>query len=539
MRRILTTLKAISSFVERHYNVIVFVIAIIIATLAVIHNYVNGTILAYGDAESHINIAKRVVSSITPGFGQLGGIWLPLHHLLMLPFVINDFMWRSGLGGAIASALCYVFSVFFVYKLAATLIKKPWAVVVATAIYAINPNVLYMLGTPMSELPLLAFMSGSLYFLVRWMYGDDVRILVLAALLSFGGVLIRYDAWYLLCMQVVAIVAMGLFRRYSRQKIAGTTLLFMFPSFLGVFLWMLWGIVVFHDPLYFLNSEYSAKSQQQAFLAKGELPTYHDLFQSTQYYMQAVIDNIGIILVALAAMGLIVMLVRSKKKELLRTLAVIVLLLSPLFFNVLSLFLGISILFIPELTPASFEFNLFNIRYGMMLVPAVAILVGYIISEVRPKVLNIVSSLAVGVVTLVFAFTMPITLKDGLEGLSARKSDRAATTIESDFIKIYDYGLVGIDDYGRAANPVDLQIPMSKIIYAGNHPYWDKLFKNPETVARYIIMQPDDKLWRALHNNKQFQNDYTLLSVRKFNVAGADSQAYLYKCTNNCTAKFR
>ena len=62
-----------------------------------------------------------------------------------------------------------------------------------------------------------------------------------------------------------------------------------------------------------------AKSQQQAFLAKGELPTYHNLVQSTQYYAQAVIDNIGIILVALAAVGLVVMLVRSKKKELLRT----------------------------------------------------------------------------------------------------------------------------------------------------------------------------------------------------------------------------
>ena len=236
MKQLTSALKTIASFIKRHDTLIVFAVAIVIATLAVIHNYVDGTILAYGDAESHINIAKRVVSSITPGFGQLGGIWLPLHHLLMVPFVVNDFMWRSGLGGAVASALCYVFSVFFVYKLSAVLIKKPWAVTAATAIYAINPNILYMLGTPMSELPLLAFMTGSLYFFVRWMYEDDVRMLVLAALLSFGGILIRYDAWFLLGMQVIEVVVMGIYRKYARTKIAGTTSTVILPPFLAFYL---------------------------------------------------------------------------------------------------------------------------------------------------------------------------------------------------------------------------------------------------------------------------------------------------------------
>src|SRR6266496_4091581 len=66
----------------------------------------QGWTLYYGDAESHLNIARRILDSRTPGFEQLGTAWLPLPHVLMLPFVMHDFLWFSGLGGAIASGIC-------------------------------------------------------------------------------------------------------------------------------------------------------------------------------------------------------------------------------------------------------------------------------------------------------------------------------------------------------------------------------------------------------------------------------------------------
>ena len=530
-----TTLRSLMQstglFIKRHDTLFIVLGAIIIAGISVAHNYYSGTILAYGDAESHINIAKRVVSSITPGFGQLGGIWLPVHHLIMVPFVISDFMWRTGLGGAIASAICFVAATLFVYKLAQLLTKKKWIALLSTAIFALNPNVLYMLGTPMSELPLLAFMTGSLYYFVKWMFEDDVRMLALAAFLSFGGILVRYDAWFLFAVQVAAVVAVGLYRKYGIQKTSGTAILFTLPALLAVGLWLLWGLIIFHDPFYFMNSEYSAKSQQQAFLAKGELPTYHNLWQSIQYYSQAVIDNIGIVLTILAVIGLIVLIIRTKKKHTIRTLSLAVLLLAPFIFNVLSLFLGISILFIPELTPASFEFHLFNIRYGMMMVPAVAILIGYLISTFTAKSARVIAGIAAVSAVAVFMFTFPITLKDGTEGLSARKPDKNAVYIETDFREAYDYGLVAFDDFGRSASPVDLGIPMNRMIYVGNHPYWDNLLVEPNSVARFIIMQPDDRLWKAFHNNTQFNDNYTLLATR--------NNTYLYKCTSNCTTKYR
>ena len=35
-----------------------------------------------------------------PGLAQLGGVWLPLPHLLMLPFVRKMEWWQNGLAGA-------------------------------------------------------------------------------------------------------------------------------------------------------------------------------------------------------------------------------------------------------------------------------------------------------------------------------------------------------------------------------------------------------------------------------------------------------
>src|SRR2546428_8973967 len=67
----------------------------------------HGDILLYGDAVAHINIARRVFDSRTPGLLQLGTVWLPLPHLLMIPFLVSNSMWRSGVGGSIPSVIAY------------------------------------------------------------------------------------------------------------------------------------------------------------------------------------------------------------------------------------------------------------------------------------------------------------------------------------------------------------------------------------------------------------------------------------------------
>ena len=86
-------------------------LATCVSVFAFLFYYRQGETLLYGDAIAHINIARRVFDSKTPGILQLGTVWLPLPHLLMIPFIISTEMWRGGAGGSIPSMAGYVFAV--------------------------------------------------------------------------------------------------------------------------------------------------------------------------------------------------------------------------------------------------------------------------------------------------------------------------------------------------------------------------------------------------------------------------------------------
>src|ERR1700676_2990750 len=129
-------------------------LAIFISVFSFLFYYRHGDLLLYGDAVAHINIARRVFDSRTPGLLQLGTVWLPLPHLLMLPFIVSKQMWQSGAGGSIPSMAAYVLGVLGIFRLVRTLFSHDgkvdgaarvgaWA---AAIIYCANPNLIYMLA---------------------------------------------------------------------------------------------------------------------------------------------------------------------------------------------------------------------------------------------------------------------------------------------------------------------------------------------------------------------------------------------------------
>src|SRR5678815_4186461 len=109
----------------------------------------QGAILLYGDAVAHINIARRVFDSRTPGLLQLGTVWLPLPHLLDIPFIVNDRMWQSGLGASIPSMIAYVAGMLGMFRLVSGLASR-MAAWIAALIYALNPNLIYLQATAMT-----------------------------------------------------------------------------------------------------------------------------------------------------------------------------------------------------------------------------------------------------------------------------------------------------------------------------------------------------------------------------------------------------
>jgi len=111
-----------------------------LALVALAYGVRHGSLLLYGDAVAHLHIARRVFDSMTPGYRQLGSVWLPLPHILLLPFVWNMAWWRSGLAGACLSIPSYVLGCAGIYRLA-----RMWlpisAALVAVAFYGLNPGV--------------------------------------------------------------------------------------------------------------------------------------------------------------------------------------------------------------------------------------------------------------------------------------------------------------------------------------------------------------------------------------------------------------
>src|ERR1700759_3772596 len=96
-------------------TILCFLAAAALLAAAIMYVQRAGATLYFGDAEAHLDIARRIVDSRTPGWSQVGTTWLPLPHLLMLPLVRNDWLWRTGLAGAIPSGLSMTIAVTFLF----------------------------------------------------------------------------------------------------------------------------------------------------------------------------------------------------------------------------------------------------------------------------------------------------------------------------------------------------------------------------------------------------------------------------------------
>src|ERR1700757_3138851 len=152
-------------------------LATVVAIFTFLFYFKNGQVLLYGDAVAHINIALRVFDSRTPGPLQLGTVWLPLPHLLIMPFVASRWMWRTGVGASLPSMIAFVFGVLGIFRL----VRDAMAVagrsrktarltaISAAVIFGLNPNLLYMQATAMTEsLYLALFIWAIVYFCEFW-----------------------------------------------------------------------------------------------------------------------------------------------------------------------------------------------------------------------------------------------------------------------------------------------------------------------------------------------------------------------------------
>jgi len=243
---------------------------------AVFWYYRAGETLWFGDAEAHLDIARRIVDSRHPGWHQVGTTWLPLPHLLMAPFVNQDWLWQTGLGGALPAGFCMALAATFLFAAVRRIYNSTAAAVAAWAILLLNPNSLYMGAIPMTEPIFFAALSALLYFTVRYRATSGPGALLGAAVAAFAGTLTRYEGWFLLPFVAICIWI------WSDKRIT-PALVFSLIAAAGPALWLLHNRYYYSDALYFYRGPYSAIAIQ----GKGTYPGQGNWPVAAQYFLAA------------------------------------------------------------------------------------------------------------------------------------------------------------------------------------------------------------------------------------------------------------
>lgn len=360
--------------------------------------------LWFGDAEAHLHIARRLFDSHRPGVAQLGSVWLPLPHLLLAPLVALDGWWRSGFAGAIPSGIEFVLADVGLYWLARRWLSVS-ASVVTLLLIAANANLLYLSTTAMTEPLFVAELIGSVVLLVEWRAAvaaqSDRRAGWLLWLLT--GVLVaavatRYDGWILgfavWCSMAVLLGRRGLLIR--AQFISASVVLLMAPL-----AWMAYNKLVFRDALDFMRGPYSARAIELR-TAQGVFPPHpgwHDpwvalLFFGKAAEMVAAVGWMGQLLMVVSLGGAVLMW-RTRR---LHTARWTLLLWLPLPFYCYSVAYGSVPIFLPVWWPHSW----YNMRYGLELLPALALFAGFaaeallrMVRRWRPMIAGVVAWLLI------------------------------------------------------------------------------------------------------------------------------------------------
>ena len=332
----------------------------------------HGWLLYYGDAEAHLNAARRIFDSQTPGYEQLGPPWLPLPHVLMLPFVRNDGLWRSGLAGSIPPAFCFVTAGMFLFAAARRIFHSTPAAVAAAALFASNPNMMYLQSIPMTEAIFAAALAALLYFSARFRETQGWGALCGAGIAALAGTLTRYDGWFLLPF------AAAYFFFTAKHRRVPVVLLFSMLAGAGPLYWLFHNWWLTGDALDFYRGPYSAGAIQggKYYPGKGSWPL------AWLYYRTAVRLAVGPWLAVLAAAGAVAALAK-------RVFWPLLLLALPGVFYLWSVHSSGLPIYVPVLWPNSY----YNTRYGLAVLPLLALAAAALVAVVPPRGAAVVAAL--------------------------------------------------------------------------------------------------------------------------------------------------
>jgi hypothetical protein len=509
---------------------------------SVIYCIRHGFLLLYGDAVSHLYIARRIVDSMNPGINQLGSVWLPLPHLLLMPFVQNTYWWSTGLAGTWVSLPCYVLGCAGMYRLARLWLPVPSAAV-ATAFYGLNPGLLYMAVTAMTEPLFLAEMIWATVLIVLFQRtlksegkaaqltvgrrkrgaaaaaaGEPQPISARRQLLRIGWVLVaaiftRYDGWIYAAAAWLIITVSTIFMQPAKRRYTGAWAVLTLMLIAAPTAWMAYNAKQFGDPLEFMRGPYSARAIEARTSQGTEAshPGTDSARVSTLYFLKAAEMGatglrLGNALLWWTIAGTLLAAYFFRSQEIWPTL----LLWLPLPFYAYS----IAYASVPIFIPIWWPFSWYNTRYGMELLPAFAFFGACLAAALLPlarkyeRWMVALPLLLILFNSIVLLRRGPLVFREAMVNSRTRLSlDRA---LANALLRLPDR--VPILMY-TAQDVGAIQVtgmPLKRFINEGDYNQWRRALANPAQAAPYAIALDGDPVAQAIREHPE---DMSVINV--------------------------
>jgi len=507
-----------------HWIVLGIVIALGLSVAFYLYSLDKYSLLYFGDSVSHMLGARKLVDwSENPGFAQIGTVWLPLPHLLLMPFTLVDPLFTTGFAGVAVSLPSLAITSALLYKMIRTHLVSGLSYIAfaGALLYALNPNTLYLGLTAMTEAQFMLFFVASAYFFQKWYTNlEHLRSIGLSSIFLVLATLCRYEGWILpLFLASFAIVVLAKSNFDGRKKVFG--ILLALASLSGIIFWIGYNAIQYGDPLEFANAQYySASSQalnrdirQTLFLQPANVMTVYGITAYTMY---------GPMLLSAALVGYI--LHRRTEGHNKRRMLYVFLALPPLF-TVASLLIGIG------------EMNLwFNSRFLILLLPLIIMLTAVLLQNLPNKTKKNRSLVAavIGVLflfqTSMIAFDRVPAYLDAKGGFLYDVNPFAVQTGEA-LNSMYDNGTVMIMTGSAQGHRIMVTsgIPLRQYDEIIESSTWKKSYYEPWSHDKWIVMakQPDSdgitatKYWAERrdeldsHYRPVYENDYYRIMALK------------------------
>ena len=484
----------------------VLTVAVALCTLYFFHSRRLSNI--YGDSLAHMEGARRLFDSLTPGYVEVGTGWLPAFHLLVSPLAVNDYLWRTGLGGSLVSMLSFMLAAWFLFRLSLEMngsLASGW---VTLASVLLCPNMLYLAAAPLTESLAILWSVLTVYGLFRFQLTGHWHALVGSAVAALVGTLTRYDTWYLLPFAALFVL---LARSAPWRERVRQVVVFGAIAGAGPVLWLAHNALRFGNLLEFYNGQYSAKAIYAHQLATTgfRYPTEGSLLLSARYYLEDCRLTMGALPLELALLGLIAWLVDSAQRG---RRAAALLLLVPLPFYVHSLAHASVPLYVPTLFPNSY----YNLRYGLEMLPAVAVLPSFLLA---PRLSQGVRRTLLAAILATLGLRATSTARRGASELVVVKEGILNTPCRSPrqqaiirrLRRDYDGRLI-IVSAGKwpCVNP-ELGIPFRKTLSEANREQWHDLQRGVGPAVGWIIRGDGDRVDQLMRSHPQSFRDFELI----------------------------